>query len=92
MLGINDSNIQEHLFLDQSNKNATFYDVEKFALNYESALLNSEMIESVMKTEHCYSPSLNVNKITPKGILKKKKKTVPLIFLLVNNSILILNQ
>ena len=72
ILGINDSNIQEHLFRDHSDENATFHDVEKSALNYESALLNRETIQSVMKTEHCNSSSLNVNKITPKSVPKKK--------------------
>lgn len=49
ILGINDSHIQEHLFREHSEESATFNDVEKSALNYESALLNRETIESVIK-------------------------------------------
>lgn len=71
ILGINDSRIQEHLFREHSDETATFNQIEKSALNYESAYINRETIESVIHSEH-KNPVTSVNKInTPTQNVKK---------------------
>jgi len=63
IVGINDSGILEVLFREHGSELATLAEVEKTSSNFQSALLNRETIESVMKTEHNFESNVNsINK------------------------------